>query len=292
MRRVAIVCVAFSVACASQGASSADASPDVGGRAPVDATRDVATRDARRSDGPRPHPSKDAGRDAETGPERADARADGREASTRPVDAGHDSRAHDASPDAPGTECVPASTSSFTPPAYVPAVARQNRCSTDQIAAFIAACGAQGTVASCHTWLAANVRADAGATCGNCIVAPDNNGAEWTDPTGVTSANYAGCIQITDITYGPGCAAAYDSVEGCDGVACDVSCETATAAEAWFDCANTANAGSCKSYFTSEATACAVDFADGGALETCSPSATSGDPNDDLNYIVTLICGP
>jgi hypothetical protein len=106
------------------------------------------------------------------------------------------------------------------------------------------------------------------------------------------SANYAGCIQLTDITFGPACAAAYDEVAGCDGVACDEACATATANDAWFDCANAANHASCGSYFTSEATACSNDFADGGALSTCTPSTSTGNTDDDLTYIATLICGP
>ena len=63
---------------------------------------------------------------------------------------------------------------------------------------------------------------------------------------------------------------------------------------AWVQCTDTANAkgtGSCASWTAAEATACAQDATDGGAMTKCFPSSVSGNVNNDLSYIATLICG-
>ncbi len=192
------------------------------------------------------------------------------------------------------TTCSPQGTWSFGGLTYVPAVGHQGVCTKAQIAAFVKACGRLGTEATCTAWLAAQVKPDAAGTCGDCVVSPHNNGAVWFDPAGVMSANYAGCIQLTDSTNGAACAAAYDDAAGCDGVACDMACREASDPDAWSSCTDSANAkgtGSCAAWVTAETTACAPDVADGGALTTCFPSSASGNVNSDLTYIATLICG-
>jgi hypothetical protein len=206
------------------------------------------------------------------------------------VDAGADAKDS-------GLTCPPDSTSSYTAPTYVPAVEHQNVCSTSAISAFVSACGDNGTLTSCNTWLAANVQggqADgggAGNACGNCVFAPMNNGGAWVDPDGIFSPDYAGCVQLTDATHGTACAGALNDVFGCDGVACDNACPANGTAADFDACVSAANSGSCSSYSSSEASSCATDAADGGALGTCSPGAASGTLDPDFTYIVTLICG-
>src|SRR5580658_9518736 len=96
-----------------------------------------------------------------------------------------------------GLACPPDSTSSYTTAAYVAAMAHQGQCTADAITAFITACGDMGTGTTCAAWQAANVAgatADGGGVgnaCGNCIFAPMNNGATWTDPEGNFLPNYA-----------------------------------------------------------------------------------------------------
>lgn len=215
------------------------------------------------------------------------------------ADGGNDAQtdgSHESGTDA-GLTCPPQSTSGFTTGAYVAATAHQGACNTSQINAFITACGDNGTATSCDAWQTANVAGDnggggAGTNCGNCIFAPQNNGATWTDPDGFFEPNYGACIQLTDTTHGTACATALENASGCEGVACDNACPANDSNPADFEaCINAADNGSCHTYATNEDSACATDFADGGAVSTCSPGAASNTLNPDFQYITTLICG-
>jgi hypothetical protein len=194
--------------------------------------------------------------------------------------------------------CPPASTTTYMPAAYVPAVAHQGKCSPADIAAFVMACGDNATMtattSSCGDYQAANVMGVAdggvGTTCGNCIFAATNNGATWLDPANFFGPNYAGCIQLTDSANGAACAAAYDNAGGCEGVACDKGCQTDTEQD-FVSCVKAADQGSCSTYAAAEKSACVTDFADAGAAATCSPGAGTGKSDPDWNYIVNLICG-
>ena len=186
----------------------------------------------------------------------------------------------------------PASTAGFTPMPYTPAVAGQNACTPAQIEAFITACGDSGTESSCNAWVMANLEPDGGGItpCGSCIFAPNDNGGVWSDPEGFFEPNYAACIQLTDPVNGPKCAAAYDDLSGCIGVACD----TCTTDSSYTGCASSVETtgGECATYGEDEKTACKTDLADGGAASTCSPGSATMTLDPDLKYIITLICGP
>ncbi len=209
--------------------------------------------------------------------------------------------------DAPGTPdaggdaslvCPPQSTASYTPAAYTAAVPNQNLCTTTDITAFVGACGDSATPTSCNDWITSNVAgvADGGAgtACGNCIVAPMNNGALWVDSLGGLSPNYGACVQLLDPSQGTACAGAYDDLAGCYGVACDTACPAndPTLTADIGACFTAAKMGSCMSYATAEKSACATDLADGGAVSTCSPGAATNQIDPDLTYIANLICGP
>jgi hypothetical protein len=174
-------------------------------------------------------------------------------------------------------------------------MAHQGVCTAAAITAFVTACGDGSTNTSCGTWQAANVAggeadgAGTGNACGNCIFAPMNNGATWTDPMMFFSPNYAACIQLTDTSGGAACAAAFNNAGGCEAVACD-SCP-GNGPNDFENCVVAADMGSCNSYATTEETACKTDFADGGAANTCSPGAATGKQDPDLTFIATLICG-
>ena len=205
-----------------------------------------------------------------------------------------DSSSGDASSGDAALACPPASTTSFTPATYVPAVAHQGVCTPAEIAAFNAACGygKAATKTTCAAWQTANVTADGGNACGNCILAPMNNGGIWLDPKANGQAfagypNYAACIQLTDASNGAKCAAAFNNANACDGVACDQCMNNAD----YQSCTGAADQGSCKTYATTAQTDCASDFADGGAANTCFPSNASMNQDDDLTYILGLICG-
>jgi hypothetical protein len=225
----------------------------------------------------------DAGGTADTGPGKNDG-------STPGTDSGGTSDSSSGDDGGTALVCPPASTAGFQPPAYVPATANQGKCTTPEVAAFVTACGDNGTMSSCNAWQTSNLASDAGpgTTCGNCIIAPQNNGGTWVDTQGYFGPNYAACIQLTDATHGAACAAADESLGNCQGVACD-SC-TGTASDAQ-KCIAAANAGGCAQYVGAVQSACVTDFADGGAAATCSPGAASGKQDPDFTYIVTLICG-
>jgi len=171
----------------------------------------------------------------------------------------------------------------------VAAVGHQGVCTQGQIAAFVAACGDNGSMSSCNAWQTQNVASEAGAgdPCGNCILAPMNNGAVWSDPEGFINPNYAGCIQLLDATDGAACGAAFDDESGCESVACD-ACGSDSA---FLACVDMADAGSCSSYVTSASAACLSDHADGGVLDECSPGAASNTQDPDFTLIANLICG-
>jgi hypothetical protein len=171
----------------------------------------------------------------------------------------------------------------------VSATKHQNKCTTSETTAFETACGDNSTQATCTTWLEANTEGSdggGGTACGNCIFNPDNNGAAWVDPNGAWGPNYAACIQLTDTSKGPACAAALENIDGCEGLECDDCADSTT----YQTCATTVDGTICSSYLSPAQTACSTDFADGGAADTCQPGGGTK-ANPDWTYIIDLICG-
>jgi hypothetical protein len=193
--------------------------------------------------------------------------------------------------------CGPESTAGFKPTPFVPATAHQGVCSTTAIADFINDCVMSTSEATCSMWQDMNLPADGGTgtPCGSCML-PNNtndNGGLWLDPLGNFWPNYGACIQITDPTHGTACGTAYDNLSGCEDIGCDDRCSgvgtcgSSTACEACYK-----NVGAdCSSYLTTAKSACMTDLGDGGALDTCSPSETTGEQASDFAYIIELICG-
>jgi hypothetical protein len=177
------------------------------------------------------------------------------------------------------------SVSGFTAPPYVAAVGQQGVCAPGDVSAFVTACGNGGSQTMCDSWQNANVASDAGAgtACGNCIIAPMNNGGTWSDVNGYFLPNYGGCIQLTDTTSaGTMCATALDNQQGCEGLACDTCSRTS-----FQSCLMSADSTGCSQYITAASSACTSDVVDGGAIGTC----ISSNFDRDLSYVVTLICG-
>ncbi len=171
------------------------------------------------------------------------------------------------------------------------------------IQAFITACVTNpGTMgANCQTWITANVAGSTlgmpdggpGTACGNCIVAPNNNGGIWVDPNGFFGPNYAGCIQLTDATNGAACAGAFNNINGCDGQYCD-QCQSSTNTTDYQNCTQAADGSQCSSEATAFKTSCATDFPpDGGAspVASCFPGTGMTAQQTDLTYVINMICG-
>jgi hypothetical protein len=180
--------------------------------------------------------------------------------------------------------CTP-STAMFTPRAAAMPTPGQGVCMASDIAAFVTACGDNGTFATCNAWIAANSATDGGAgnACGNCIVAPNNGGGAYLDPQGIINPNYGACLELLDKTNGAACAVAFDNQTDCEGVACD-SCM-----RGYGGCVRTVDNGSCSTYVNAVNTQCAADNADGGAFNTCAPDPQG--QNGDYTFILSLICG-
>jgi hypothetical protein len=183
-----------------------------------------------------------------------------------------------------GPACTP-STATFTPRTTGTPAPGQGVCTASDIAAFVTACGDNGTLSTCSAWIAANSATDAGAgnACGNCILAPNNAGGAFVDPQGYVNPNYGACVELLDKTNGAACATAFDNQADCEAVACD-SCT-----QGYGGCVRAADNGSCSSYVAAANTQCAADNADGGALNTCAPDPQGQD--GDYTFIVSLICG-
>ena len=72
-----------------------------------------------------------------------------------------------------------------------------------------------------------------------------------------------------------------EPLEECDDVACTDCFSTNASAASIDQCESSAESGACASYLSQTDSACANDFADGGAANTCS----------DVTYILNLFCG-
>jgi hypothetical protein len=227
--------------------------------------------------------------------------------SSTAYDAGHitgdlTSPALDAGKAPPFLACPPAPTAPYDASTYVPAVGHQGVCTTADIAAFVAACARSskptlGALLSCNRWVVENVNlaslgvsgvdGGSGTACGNCIIAPMNNGAARTDPVGVGQPNYAGCIQLTDPIHGLACAAVWESATACEEEACAYCTDNGTV-EDEKACIHVADQTLCQSLVATKNAACADDLVEGGVIDKCSPD--DGGAQDNV-YITTLICG-
>ena len=194
----------------------------------------------------------------------------------------------------------------YTATTWTNVVAHQGLCDAADLAAFLAACGdSPATATTCNAWIATNLAgADGGggSTCGNCIVPPNATGTGGASfvtfdsmGNGYFGPNYPGCIQLLDPTNGPACAAAYDNINECLGLECnlctgtdgDGTPEDPEACENL----NVGTGGICASYLSPYQTKCATDNADGGIADQCSPGAAEQKTNPDWTLIINLICG-
>ncbi|HEY6459388.1 MAG TPA: hypothetical protein VIY73_04530 [Polyangiaceae bacterium] len=197
--------------------------------------------------------------------------------------------------DAGGGQCpddVP-----FTPVTYPVVQAHQGVCHPADVAAFVAACGDQGTDTSCTTWQNDNLAGfdgGGGTPCGNCILNIDNEGASFvsqTSPEGFEffGPNYGACIAVLDPTNGPTCAPAFDANDDCQSFECS-DCAAAADFTTCFSAVD-GTGGACASQEAAENAACSTDLADGGVATTCGPGSATGASNPDWQLIIGLICG-
>jgi len=112
-------------------------------------------------------------------------------------------------------------------------------------------------------------------------------------------------MQLVDSTNGAACALAFDNATSCDTIACSIlsgsgNGATQCSATVYQNCTTFAEETGepCNAANTAfqSSTACAADFADGGAYRTCTPGEAAGadagaNGETDFTYIVNLFCG-
>jgi hypothetical protein len=119
-----------------------------------------------------------------------------------------------------GLSCEVCNTTSYSPPAVLPADVEANACTQSEIGTYVDACFSQSsTTAKCFAW-----NADAGA-CGACLSHP--------------RATYA-CYELL---FGQACAEAVAARDGCIDFACGTCAPESLAA-----CTSAARAAECESY--------------------------------------------
>jgi hypothetical protein len=149
----------------------------------------------------------------------------------------------DASVDAPLVCPTPASVAYWKPPSYVPARQQPGACADADFSAYDAACINAGTssTSSCSAFKAAHT------SCVACLESnlTDSSWGPLVTGNGITSANVAGCIELTDsaTTAATTCETALEALLQCHHFACDPQCPvTDAASEAqWRACVKAAN---------------------------------------------------
>jgi hypothetical protein len=206
------------------------------------------------------------------------------------ADSGHAGDSGAPSAAEAGPDCgPPGSAASFMPATYLPAVGNQGVCTAADVANFVNVCILGTTEAPCNSWSEANVASDAGAgtPCGNCILPVENNGPIWSDPLGYIWPNTAACIQLSDPTTGPACAAAFNNIAGCVDTACDPICSMDSeycGGVACSSCSMDLETTTCTKYQTAFEQSCMSV----SALDTCQSANTQAVA---FANIITMICG-
>lgn len=145
-------------------------------------------------------------------------------------------------------------------------VAAEMACSTQQIDAYVGACGTKGSALACAQW-----QADAGA-CKTCVARAYTN----MDPT---KLNIASCIGITEGDAAAGsCAVRHWQATTCEMSACEAPCDAGDLEH----CRDAAAMGPCSSWEKR------CTFAEGGVEEPCFATAL----DDQLRNYAGIFCNP
>jgi len=184
---------------------------------------------------------------------------------------------------------TPADISSWTPPAYVPAKSSPGACAPGDVAAYDAACLAQGSSSqtACQAFEMAH------ATCSACILSKstDSTWGPLISWGGVVNVNLGGCIELVTPSD-TSCAKAQEVAMTCPHVACDMVCPVTSGNQAsftqWQACTQTADADACGTFVN--AAAC-LGTDDGSTGTLCDPATSAGTFDSLFLQIAPLFCG-
>ena len=181
--------------------------------------------------------------------------------------------------DAPPVCVPPASVPSSDVPPWQGVTEQINKCTGGQLMDFTAFCLSGGNPTACSTWQGDTNNA----TCMACLFGPTTQGGVVpTAAQGLSFANLPGCIDLVDTTTnGATCASALEPSMQCDLFACQ-SCNADPTA--FQTCTNAVNGsgGACAGYYDMSQSACAPEYADGGAATTLCSSVLG---------VLEVICG-
>jgi hypothetical protein len=187
-----------------------------------------------------------------------------------------------------GGTCQPGDVRTFAAAAYTPATPMwQDVCTTDQLAAFYAACvasDADAAATSCATFQSDPTNM----ACAACILTPDsapNYGPLVGHGTFIT-ANVGGCIEVTDPS-GLVCAKAQQALSGCELAACEANCPVHDMASraALDQCTSSAASTGCEMF--ADQADCALGIAEAGVSTACASASL----HDFYYAVVPLFCG-
>jgi len=190
--------------------------------------------------------------------------------------------------------CELCDVSGYSPPTMGSPIQNIGACTASEISAYVAACFAPGTSATCQAWYAA----DAGA-CTTCLTQTVDSATSWGAVTCSDSThcglNQAGCVDLIlgtvsaeKVHNGAGsCGDLVNALFGCQSYDCD-SC---TATTDFQNCETNANTNECSTYFNPEQSttgACALLQGDAApaTISDCFPQTTA-----DLGNTVNVFCG-
>ena len=177
-------------------------------------------------------------------------------------------------------QCQPADVSTFSAPAYRPALAQPGHCTPSQIDQFFQDCLAEGhTPATCAAFEGDDASAS-NQSCAACLISRPGDmsyGALVAHTSGLVSLNVPGCMELTN-PASLDCAKAVQAQGACDDRACDANC--ATTVDLYGACSTEAAAGGCQKF--TKAAACDASFFDAGAASICFNGLTFQDVYRDI----------
>ena len=176
--------------------------------------------------------------------------------------------------------------------------ANAGKCTQNEIAAFVTACGSQETSSSCDDWQ--NAEVDAGPNCLECVFSSQQSDPKWgvyvcDDQSGACFFNTPGCLDVALATIsqekqagGNGsCGDLYNDAYMCEAYSCN-SCQS----QADYDkCLQSADDNECKSYadlaYSTTGKCAAANDPDASAtINSCF-----GLNDTDLATMTTIMCG-
>lgn len=171
-------------------------------------------------------------------------------------------------------------------------------CTQGDIAAFVAACGANETTSSCGDWQ--NAEVDAGPSCLDCVFSSQQSGAKWgvyvcDDQSGACFFNTPGCLDVALATIsqekqagGTGsCGDLYNDAYMCESYSCN-NCQAQTDYDT---CVKSADANECKAYADLAYSTTGICSGANDPDASATINSCFGANDTDLAMMTAIMCG-